>query len=403
MTQPHFMVQKFKYTTSIKKIRALKRRKKVIQGGSSAAKTFAILSIIIDRCIKTPNLECSVVSQSIPHLKRGAYKDFIKILKMTGRYKRDQHTLMRYQFSNGSYVEFFSVEDEDKVLGARRNVLYINEANRIKFDTYHQLAIRTDQDIYIDFNPTKRFWAHTEVIGASDVDFITLTYKDNEARPENVDHDMAEAKRKHDEGVSSYWVNYWKVYGLGEIGALDGCVWTDWSIIEELPTWFNEETGETIPLYEFLGIGIDFGYKNPAAAIAVYKYNDRYIFDEWVHESKLSNKDLAQIILANGYSGEICYCDSAEPKSINDLNTYGINAEPCAEKKDLREYGIKKIGSDHFYVTKNSKSLISDLENYVWQKTKTGEELNKPMKQNDHGPDAMLYFVGTEEKYNGQY
>jgi phage terminase large subunit len=395
------MSNKFRYTTTIRKIRALKRRKKVIQGGSSAAKTFAILSILTDKAIKTPNLEISVVSQSVPHLKRGAYKDFIKILKMTGRYRKEQltETRMKYTFKNGSYIEFFSVEDEDKVLGARRNILYINEANRIKFDTYHQLAIRTDQDIFIDFNPTKRFWVHNEVIGESDVDFITVTYMDNEARPANVDNDMAEAKAKHDLGESPYWINYWRVYGLGLIGALEGCIWTDWSLLHQLPV--DEETGE--PEYEFLGIGIDFGYKNPAAAIGVYKWNGRYIFDEWVYDVKLSNKDLAQQILANGYGGEICYCDSAEPKSIDALLSEGINAEPCGSKQDIREFGIKKISSDHFYVTESSKSLINDLENYVWMKTKTGEELNRPLKQNDHGPDAMIYFVGTEEKFSGQY
>jgi phage terminase large subunit len=394
------MQQKFRYTTTIRKIRALKRRKKVIQGGSSAAKTFAILSILIDKCIKQAGLEVSVVSQSVPHLKRGAYKDFIKILKMTGRYRKDQltETRMKYTFKNGSYIEFFSVEDEDKVLGARRNVLYINEANRIKFDTYHQLAIRTDQDIFIDFNPTKRFWVHNELIGLSDVDYLTVTYLDNEARPANVDHDMAEAKRKHDAGESPYWINYWRVYGLGLIGALEGCIWTDWSIIKELPV---DEEGN--PEYELLGVGIDFGFKNPAAAIAVYQWNGRYIFDEWVYDTRLSNVDLAQQILSNEYNGEICYCDSAEPKSIAALNSEGINAEPCGSKQDIREYAIKKIGSDHFYVTESSKSLINDLENYIWLKTKTGEELNRPAKVNDHGPDAMIYFVGTEDKYSGQY
>lgn len=377
----------------------MKKRKKVVQGGSSAGKTVAILSILIDKCIKTPGLECSVVSQSIPHLKRGAYKDFINVLKMTKRYKRSQHTYLRYEFKNGSYVEFFSVEDEDKVLGARRHILYINEANRIKFDTYHQLAIRTEMDIYIDFNPTKKFWAHKDVITEDDADFIVLTYKDNEARPKNVDADMQLAKDKHDRKTSPYWINYWKVYGLGQIGALDGCVFTDWEIIPELP---RDKDGKIEA--ELIALGTDFGYTAPSAVVAMYKHNGRYIWDEWVYDTKLSNKDIADGIHATElYNYELNWCDSAEPKSIADLQSYGINAEPCGAKIDIRDYAIKKLNEDKFYVTASSKCLISDLEQWVWMKDKSGEDMGKPMKKHSHGPEAMLYCVGSQDKFTGQY
>ena len=155
----------FQTTTAIRKLHALKKRKKVIQGGTSAGKTFGILPILIDRCIRNPITETSVVSESIPHLRRGAIKDFLKIMIATGRFRDNQwnRSTLKYTFTNGSYIEFFSVEQPDKLRGARRNVLYVNEANNVPFEAYQQLSIRTSGDIWIDFNPTANFWAHKEV------------------------------------------------------------------------------------------------------------------------------------------------------------------------------------------------------------------------------------------------
>lgn len=394
----------FRYTTAIHKIRKMTKRKKVIQGGSSAGKTGAVIAILIDMCTLNPGLEVSVVSQSIPHLKRGAYKDFIKIMKATGRYVpgRLNETSMKYTFHNGAYIEFFSVEDEQKILGARRHVLYVNEANRIKFDTYHQLASRTERDIFIDFNPTKKFWAHTEVASADDAELIILTYMDNEARPANVDEEMAQAKANHDRGTSSYWVNWWKVYGLGQIGALEGVVWSDWSVIKKLPS--RELEDGTIIHPELLGFGVDFGFSNsPTAVIAVYRWEGRYIFDEWVYDTGLFNRDIAYLMTSQGYRGEMMYCDYESPQSIAELHREGLNTFPCASKSDIREYAIGKVARDHFYVTERSTGLIGNLENYMWAEDKTGAKLNKPKKQDDHGPDAIIYFVGTEDKYDGTY
>jgi phage terminase large subunit len=161
-------------TTAIKKIELLKKRKKVIQGGTSAGKTFGIIPLLIDYAIKNPMTEISIVAESYPHLRRGAMKDFLKIMVMTNRFTPDRwnKTGSRYRFHNKSYIEFFSVDQEQKVRGARRNVLYVNEANNIDFETYNQLAIRTDGDIYLDYNPTAEFWAHTEIADQDDSDFI---------------------------------------------------------------------------------------------------------------------------------------------------------------------------------------------------------------------------------------
>lgn len=392
---------KFKRTTALNKILALKKRIKVIQGGTSAGKTIAILGILIDMATKIPGIEISVVGSTFPQLRRGALKDFKSIMNTTGRWRGDNWNVSdrKYTFSNNAYIEFFSVEDEEKIRGARRHVLFINEANRIRFDTYHQLKIRTSREIFIDFNPSHRFWVHDEVVPEDEAGQMILTFKDNEARPENVDADMADAKRKHDLNVSPYWVNYWRVFGLGEIGMLQGVVWSDWSVINDLP---RDDDGNVTA--ELLGYGCDFGYSiSYTAVIAVYRYQGEYIFDEVIYEKKLSNKDIAQMIKMSGYMNDLVYCDSAEPKSIDELRRNGINAHPCASKSDIRSYAIDKIGSQHFQVTKRSEGIITDLENYQWQEDKTGKQLPKPKKDFDHAPDAMIYFIGTEDKYDGRY
>lgn len=374
----------FQTTTAIKKLHALKKRKKVIQGGTSAGKTFGILPILIDRCIRTPLLETSVVSESIPHLRRGAMKDFLKIMIATGRYRDGQwnRSSLKYTFTNGSYIEFFSVEQPDKLRGARRNVLYVNEANNIPFEAYNQLAIRTSGDIWIDFNPTANFWAHKEVATEGDADFITLTYLDNEALPLTIVNDIESARDKAKD--SAYWHNWWQVYGLGKVGSLDGVCLTGWEEIK-LP----EEA-------RLLCYGMDFGYSNdPTTVIGLYKYNDAYIFDEVLFQKKLLNSDISNLFRANDING-IVYADSAEPKSIAELRTYGHKVLPCTKGKDSIVYGINLINQNKIYITNRSKNLIKELQSYSWMKDREGNTINKPIDAFNHCIDACRYAITSQ-------
>ena len=374
----------FVVTTAIKKLLKLKKRKKIIQGGTSAGKTFGILPILIDRALRTSGLEISVVSESIPHLRRGALKDFLKIMMMTNRYNDVQYnkSMLKYSFANGSYIEFFSIESADKLRGARRHTLYVNEANNIPFEAYNQLSIRTSGDIWIDFNPTSSFWAHTEVQDNEDADFLKLTYLDNEALPETIVQDIEKAK--HKALTSTYWSNWWNVYGLGEIGSLEGACIKDWKLID-LP---NEA--------RLLCHGMDFGYTNdPSSLIALYKYNNAYIFDEVIYQRGLLNSQISNLLKTHEVE-DIIYADSAEPKSIAELSSYGHLVLPVKKGKDSIVYGINLINQNEIYITNRSHNLIKELQNYIWLKNKEGETLNKPIDAFNHCIDAMRYALTSQ-------
>ena len=383
----------FVVTTAIKKLSKLKNRKKIIQGGTSAGKTFGIIPLLINKAIRESNTEVSIVSESIPHLRRGALKDFLKIMIITNRYRDNQFnkSMLKYKFLNGSYIEFFSIESADKLRGARRHVLYVNEANNIPFDAYNQLAIRTSGDIWIDFNPTSSFWAHTEIKNNKDSDFLKLTYLDNEALPDTIVKDIEKAKYKAHK--SNYWKNWWNVYGLGEIGSLEGACIKDWSEMV-LP----EEA-------RLLCYGMDFGYTNdPSTLIALYKYNNAYIFDEVIYQKGLLNSQISNLLKTYEVK-ELVYADSAEPKSIAELSSYGHMILPVKKGKDSIVYGINLINQNEIYITPRSSNLIHELQNYVWLKDREGNTLNKPLDAFNHCIDAMRYALTSqlENPNKGKY
>ena len=360
----------------------MKSRIKVIQGGTSASKTFSILAILIDKAIKTPNLEISIVSESIPHLRRGANKDFLKIMKDTGRYIPSNYnkTLLRYEFTNGSYIEFFSVDDESRLRGARRNILYCNESNNISYDAFLQLQIRTDGEIYLDYNPTSKFWVHTEVIGQPDTDYLVLTYKDNQALSQDIINQL-EANREKAK-TNSYWENWCRVYLDGEIGQVEGTIYSDYELIDTIP----EEA-------RLLGYGMDFGFsQDPAAVIALYKYNEDIIVDEVIYQTGLLNSELSNLMKTYGVVGEI-YADSAEPKSIHELKRLGHQVKPVEKGRDSINYGIQILQQKHMLVTRRSKNLLEEFSKYMWKKSRDGGYDTTPIDAYNHACDALRYVA----------
>ncbi len=364
----------FQATTALKKIQATSKRLRVIQGGSSAGKTIAILLILIDRAQKEKNRLSSVVSETMPHLKRGAIRDFLNIMETHGYYddNRWNRSDFTYTFETGSKIEFFSADSSDKVRGPRRNGdLFINEANNVLYDTFTQLSIRTEGDIFIDYNPVSEFWVHDEIINKGvDHDFLILTYKDNEGLPQVIVDDL-ERRRGNKQ--------FARVYLEGLLGEAEGRIYTGWNIIDDIPHEARLER-----------YGLDFGYTNdPTAIVAIYYYNGGYILDEILFQKGLSNKQIADTLL-NQRKG-LTVADSAEPKSIDEIRAYGVAVIPTEKGKDSVRQGIQMVQDQQVSVTKQSINVIKEYRNYLWEVDKDGRTLNEPEHLWSHSMDAIRY------------
>lgn len=367
----------YRETTALRKIARLKRKIRGVQGGTSAGKTIAILLYLIAlaQTDKNPTLT-SVVSESIPHLKRGALRDFKNILKAHGYWKEDNWnaTDSIYTFETGSQIEFFSTDNGDKLRGGRRDRCFMNEANNCTLDAFDQLEVRTKEFIVLDWNPTNEYWFYTEVKPNNDVDHTILTYKDNEGVPEEIVKSI-ESKRNRK--------NWWKVYGEGQLGEVETRIFTGWTIIDAVPE------GSRI-----LRRGLDFGYTNdPTAIVGVYKYNDGYILDEELYRKGMSNKDIADYISALPFPSTLVIADSAEPKSIDELKLYNVSILPADKGPGSVIQGIQRLQSVPIFVTKRSTNLLKEYRNYLWLSDRDGKILNEPTPGNDHLLDSARYSV----------
>lgn len=385
-------------TTAINKILKLKRFVRGVQGGSSAGKTYAIIPILIDIAVEKPLSEISIVAESIPHLKRGAMKDFKKIMVETGRFFDDRWnaTDFKYTFANGSQIEFFSADNDAKLRGARRDWLYMNEANNMNFHSYTELASRTKKGVYLDWNPTNPFWFHDELINDSDVDFLIINYLDNEACPESALNFINKAKQKANQG-SGFWTNWYRVYGLGEIGSLEGVVFNNWVQCDKIPD--NAE---------FISYALDWGFTNdPTAIISAYRYEGKIYVDELLYQTQLTNSDIVAKLKQIGVSPSQCIvADSAEPKSIQDLTNAGFYVEPARKGPDSIKASIDRLQQYEIVVTKNSLNLIKELRQYKWAKDREGKALNAPEDVMNHAIDCLRY-VGlnklSQYENSGEY
>lgn len=376
-------------TTVINKISKLTKFVKGIQGGTSAGKTFGIIPLLINKASKKPLLEISIVAESIPHLKRGAMKDFKKIMVQTNRWfdERWNATDFKYTFANGSIIEFFSADNDAKLRGARRDGLYMNECNNMTFHAYTELASRTKEFVYLDWNPTNEFWFHKELLNDDDVDFLIVNYLDNEACPESALNFILKAKEKAK--TSKFWENWYNVYGLGQIGNLEGVIFSDWKQVDKIPLDAK-----------LIGRGMDFGYTNdPTTLTDIYLYNNEYIFDERIYRTGLTNPDIWREFKALNMDNLIyTIADSAEPKSIQELSHLGMKIQGATKGADSIMFGVQKMQEVNFSVTSNSLNLIKELRSYTWATDKEGNKLNKPIDNHNHAIDGIRYFFNSKPK-----
>jgi phage terminase large subunit len=383
-----------KETTAQYKIAHLRKRVRVVQGGSSSSKTFTIIPLLIHYANKNPNKEISIVSESIPHLRRGAMRDFVKIMEWIGlmNYSNWNKSTLTYYFDNGSFIEFFSADQPDKMRGARRDVLFVNEANNVDWESYYQLSIRTREFIYIDFNPVNEFWAHTELVGRNNVDYVILTYKDNEALEQSIINEFKEAEEKAK--TSDYWRNWVDVYVYGKIGNLQGSIFNNWKQCDFIP----DEA-------QLKGYGLDFGYTNdPTALTAIYYMDGAYYLDEVIYEKGLTNADLNNKMKSLDVDKSIhIYADSAEPKSIKELKLYGWRVVDAIKGRDSINFGIQEMQKETFLVTKKSLNLINEFRKYMWKVDKEGKPINQPIDAFNHAIDGIRYYFQSKNKQPRRY
>lgn len=364
-------------TTATKKLSKLRKRIRGVAGGTSAGKTISILQLLIDdaQTDKTPTLT-SVVSESFPHLRRGAMRDFLNIMQQHNYFEdsRWNKTDCVYTFPNNSKMEFFSADMPSKVRGPRRDRLFINEVNNIPKETYDQLEIRTKEYVWLDWNPTNEFFFYTDLQHQDNVDFIILTYKDNEGLDQSI-IDSIELRKDNK--------NWWAVYGLGQLGEVEGKIYKDWQIIDEIPHEARLERH-----------GLDFGYSNdPAAIVDVYFYNGGYILDEQLYQKGMSNKRLADFI--KNLPQALTVADSAEPKSIDEIKEYGISILPANKGQGSVNQGISYVQDQKISMTKRSINIIKEYRNYMWKTDRDGNILTTPEGGLDHALDATRYAMET--------
>lgn len=378
-----------------KTIAAWKRHLRYISscGGTRSGKTYSILQTFILALIEEVNLQKaasvnSVVSESMPHLQRGAIRDFKAIMEKEGlweeaRWNETQHT---YTWGNGSVLEFFSVDNAGKVHGSARDRLFINEAQNIPYEIARQLFVRTRGQIVCDYNPTHSFWLNEVVEARQNCITIRSTYRDNEfLTPEQV----AEIESNRNDR------NWWKVYGEGQIGTLDGLIY-EFELCDSLP-----QVTEMDHLVEIQGM--DFGFTNdPTARVQVVADPRKKI--AWVRQrcyrTHMLNKHIIEDLQADGVNRRTeIYADCAEPKSIAEIREAGYNVIPCDKdapvKSDKLKYQLLWMQGWHLNVTKDSIDLINELRNYTWEKDRDGNPLNQPIDKFNHLLDAMRYACWT--------
>lgn len=374
----------FVQTTAIQKMRAMKARKRVVQGGTSSGKTFGIIPILCQYAMTHPRCRITVVAESIPAVKDGAVKIFKDIMFDSGRWFEDCWigNPMEYTFDNGAIIQFKSFDTVGKAKASgKRDVLFLNEANHIPYEIADALMIRS-KETWIDFNPDNEFWVHTEVLQEHNSEFLLLTYRDNEALPPETLEDLLIKIEKAK--TSDYWRNWCKVYVDGEVGSLQGTVFQFKQVLD-------------IPIEaDLIGYGLDWGYSNdPTAMVAVYKCNGELYLEELIYQTNLTNRQIvARMQELNVSKYKRIVADSAEPKSIQDLVDFGFaNVEPAKKGGDSIRASINTLQDYTLNVTASSLNIIKELRNYRWATDNAGKPTNAPIDKYNHALDALRYVA----------
>lgn len=347
------------------------------KGGTRSSKTWSVLQLLHLTCVNSEKpLVISCVAATLPMVKRGMVRDFRQMLIAESEWDEDSFNKSEctYSYPNGCIIEFFGVDNASKVHGSARDILFVNEAQTIPREIFRQLDIRTRKKVIIDFNPVRKFWGETEFLGDR---YLTIhsTYKDNPYL--NKEQVGAIEKNKGD-------ANWWRIYGEGETGGVEGNVYPSYEVIEDMPETF---TGRCL--------GLDFGFVNDPTAIVDIRFQgwDLYV-DLLCYETGLLNANIADYLTSNMLHRLITVCDNAEQKSIVELQQRRIKAIPCVKGRGSVAGGIAQVKQFKLHVTKRSVKLLDELDNYKFIKDEaTDTYTNETIDAWNHALDAMRYGV----------
>lgn len=357
-----------------------KERVVVNQGGTSSGKTYSIMQVLFVLGMENPGSIITVVGQDIPNLKKGAYRDAKTIRnsspELLAAYPNLNEGERIFTCLNGSLIEFCSFKDAQDAKNGKRDYLFINEANGIPYDIYWQLAIRTKRKIFIDYNPTARFWVHDELLGREGVLLIKSDHRINRF----IDDEL----HARIEGISDPELH--KVYARGNTGKIEGLVLTNWDICDVLPP--RDE-------WKMSCRGLDFGFTaDPTALEHVVLAHGELWIDEEIYSTNLTNPEIAQKAKAEGVTKEQqIIADCAEPKSIRELQAAGLWVTPSPKGQDSIVSGLDILKRYKIHVTRRSLGLLSNLRAYKWDTDRDGNLTNKPEDRNNHGIDAIRYMA----------
>ncbi len=352
----------------------------ICQGGQGSSKTMSILQqFILIAKISDKRLIITICSETLPHLKRGAMRDFFNILEEWGMYNEKNHNKSDNIYKiNKSIIEFVSADQPGKMKSTRRHFAFLNEINNIDFHFWEQIEPRTRIGVYGDFNPDHEFWVHTNVAKRDDAIILKSTYLDNPY--------LAESEKKSIESRRDNKL-WWQVYGLGEIGTREGNIYHNWQQIDDIDFPFSSEQY----------FAIDWGFTNsPTVLIRTATIRDVIYVHEEIYQTELPNRILIEMIRAKGINKELIIADSEDPKSIAELAEAGLNVKGSIKFPGYVNKAIENLQMKKIHVTKSSINIIRELRNYQWiYDKKTNKYINTPVKESDHALDALkdLCFV----------
>ena len=349
----------------------------VNQGGTSSGKTYCIMQRLITIAVNEPNQIITVAGQDLPNLKVGAMRDTESILggsEWLSDYFSWNKSENNLRGQNGSLIEFKSYDDEQDAKNGKRDYLFVNEANGVTYGIYWQLAIRTRRQVFIDYNPTARFWVHEQVIGGEGVKLIISDHRSNMF--------LTDEEHRRIEGISD--PELWKVYARGKTGSITGLVFSHFNVVDDLPP--REE-------WKVSTWGLDWGFSaDPTALVHLVLAHGEIWTDELIYETGLTNPDIARKMKEAGLTGrDEVIADSAEPKSIAELNRMGYFIKPCKKGADSISNGIDILKRYTWNVTRRSAGLRKELLAYKWKTDRNGDMTNQPIDAFNHAIDAVRY------------